>query len=229
MTKQSSSVALILANLFPLAGVLLHQWDVLSLLLLYWAESVIVGVMNIFRIICTQTDDMLAGMDKLMGGSVPALPFNWRPKIPMNLLKVFLVPFFIFHYGAFCYAHLSILLSLFTDDVKPMSIASSNLDPWQPAFWIAVAAVFCSHWYSFFRNYIGRGEYKWASMPTLIFRPYARIAVMHAVVIFGAVLLTWFQSPMMMLLLLIALKIFIDLRLHQKDWSKISVPQFMQA
>ena len=229
MTNRSCSVALILANLFPLAGVLLYQWDVLSLLLLYWAETVVVGVMNIPRIICTQTDDMAAGMEKLTGGSVPALPFNWRPKIPTTVLKVFLVPFFIFHYGMFCYIHLSLLLHLFSDDVEPMSIATSTLDPWQPAFWIAVAAIFCSHWYLFFRNYIGRREYKWASMPVLIFRPYVRIAILHGVIIIGAMLLTKFRSPLVMLLPLIALKIFIDLRLHQIDWRKYSEPQLMPA
>ena len=63
MTNRSSSAALILANLFPVAGVLLDQCGVLSLLLLYWAESVVVGVLNVLRIICTQTDDMFAGME----------------------------------------------------------------------------------------------------------------------------------------------------------------------
>ena len=229
MTNRSSVVVLILANLFPLVGVLMYQWDVLSLLLLYWAETVVVGVMNIPRIIYTQTDDLLAGMHRLTGGSMPEFPFNWRPKIPMNVFKVFLVPFFIFHYGMFCYGHLSLLLHLFSDDVEPMSIASSTLDPWQPAFWIAVAAIFCSHWYLFFRNYIGRREYMWASMPVLIFRPYVRIAILHGVIIIGAILLPEIHSGLVMLLPLIALKIFIDLRLHQIDWRKFSEPESIQA
>ena len=44
MTNRASSLVLILANLIPVIGVLLYEWDVLSILLLYWAESVVIGL-----------------------------------------------------------------------------------------------------------------------------------------------------------------------------------------
>ena len=39
-----SSVALVAANLLPVAGVLAAGWDVADLLLVYWAESAVIGV-----------------------------------------------------------------------------------------------------------------------------------------------------------------------------------------
>lgn len=62
MTRRTSSLVLILANLIPLAGVFLFQWDLLAILLLYWAESVIIGVLNVVRMVCCKSDNVLHGM-----------------------------------------------------------------------------------------------------------------------------------------------------------------------
>ena len=66
MTKRASSLVLILANLVPVIGVLLLEWDVLSLLLLYWTESVVIGVMNVARIFASDSGDVLQGMLAVM-------------------------------------------------------------------------------------------------------------------------------------------------------------------
>ncbi|MGI9247995.1 MAG: DUF6498-containing protein, partial [Woeseiaceae bacterium] len=49
MILRPSSIALVLANLVPLAGVLLFDWQVFDVLMLYWAENVIIGVINVLR------------------------------------------------------------------------------------------------------------------------------------------------------------------------------------
>ena len=41
--RAGSLVALVLVNLVPIAGVLFFDWRVFDLLLLYWAESVVIG------------------------------------------------------------------------------------------------------------------------------------------------------------------------------------------
>jgi len=169
MPNRTSSRVLILANLLPLIGVLLCGWDVLSILLLYWAESVVIGVINVLRIICSQTDDFMQGMHKFSGLPEAEQMSRWLGKVPVNVLKVFIVPFFVFHFGAFCYAHLRIVLANFSGGSPSSYSAYSMLDMVQPAFWITVAVVFCSHLFSFFTNYIGNGEYKRAAMPHLIF------------------------------------------------------------
>jgi len=52
---------------------------------------------------------------------------------------------------------------------------------------------------------------------------------MQVVVIFGGALVMWMRAPMVMLLLLIGLKIFIDLRLHEKERHSFSPAHMLQA
>ena len=49
MTGRLSVAALVAANLVPILGVLLWDWDVFLLLLLFWSENVIIGIFGIAR------------------------------------------------------------------------------------------------------------------------------------------------------------------------------------
>ena len=221
MAQRSSTTVLILANLVPVAGVLLFEWDVLSLLMLYWAENVIIGIINILRMICCQNDDLMKGLPQPTGGKAKIEYDEKLKQASASTFKWIVVPFFIVHYGAFCYGHLSFLLGFFSGGPRPLGAASRMLDLWQTSFWLAAGVIFCSHLYSFFTNYIRSGEYLRANLMMLMFRPYGRIIVMHLVVVFGAFLLALLQIPIVMLLLLIALKIGVDMRLHEKERSKL--------
>lgn len=227
MTQRPSAFVLILANLIPVAGVLLFDWNALSILMLYWAESVVIGIINVFRMISCQTDNLLQGFPLPGGRSLPkevsTAMSQGMPRVSVNGIKFFLVPFFAVHYGGFCFGHLSLLLVFSSGGLAPLSIASSKLDPWEPSFLIAVAAIFFSHLLSFFTNYIGNDEYKRASLFVLMFRPYGRIITMQIAIIFGAAFVMFFGSPLPMLLILIAAKIVIDLRLHGKERVKFSI------
>ena len=46
-----TALSLIVVNLVPLGGVLLFGWSLFSIMLLYWVETGIVGLLNIFKII----------------------------------------------------------------------------------------------------------------------------------------------------------------------------------
>ena len=185
--------------------------------------------MNVLRMICSQTDNILQGFVLPGGRSMPReMSTALSSSIPTNYtrrFKLFLVPFFVVHYGGFCFGHLSILLALFAGGLAPFGVASSMPDPWEPSFLIAVAAIFLSHLLSFFTNYIGNDEYKRASLFVMMFRPYGRIISMQITILFGAALVMFFGSPMPMLLILIAAKIVIDLRLHGKERVKFSLLQ----
>lgn len=78
-------IALALAgNLVPLLGVLFLGWDLGLILLLYWAETGIIGALAILRIALTQ---------------------GWA--------ALFLVPFFCVHFGMFMAIHLVFLILFF--------------------------------------------------------------------------------------------------------------------
>lgn len=89
----------------------------------------------------------------------------------------------------------------------------------------AVVALAASHLFSFFTNFIGRGEFRNVTVPILMFQPYGRIVVMHVAILFGAFLIMAFGSPAWMLVILIIGKTIMDLGLHMLQRQEDSEQQ----
>ena len=230
MTQRPSSLVLILANLIPLAGVLLFQWDILAILLLYWAESVIIGYINVIKMLFCRTDNVLHGvLPQLAGQPAPEEVSNSIPKMSVGESKYLLILFFILHYGMFCFGHLTAVVEIFSDTSIGLTAGSTLAELWQTSFWIAVVGIAGSHLYSFFMNYIGGEEFKRANLSLLMHRPYGRIITMHLAIVFGAGLVMLLGSPLPMLLILIAGKTVLDIRLHEKERGKLAAPAISPA
>jgi len=199
-TPRLSAAVLVLANLVPLYGVAMLGWPVFAVLLLFWVENVVVGLLNVARMLCAD----------------PADPAQW-------LLKLFLVPFFCVHYGMFTAVHGAFVFGFF-GKVKATGSGEGMfpIPSWLAAIgeqglWLAVAALAVSHLFSFFWNYLGRGEFRLASVAELMGKPYGRVVVLHLTIIFGGIGVTALGSPVWALLLLVGLKAGIDLRAHLKE------------
>ena len=194
-----SALALIAANLLPLYGVLAMGWDVFPLLLLFWLENVVVGVLNAARMLCVDPRDTA----------------GWARKL-------FLVLFFCVHYGMFTAVHGIFVFSLFggagfgeirglwTVDAAARAVHELGLG-------LAVLALAASHLFSFFWNYLGRGEFRRASVNALMAQPYGRVVVLHVAILGGGFAAQALGSPVWALLLLIVLKVGLDLRAHLKE------------
>jgi hypothetical protein len=193
-----STWVLVAANLFPLYGVLALDWPVFPLLALFWFENVVVGVLNAARMLLADPGDAA-----LWGA------------------KLFMVPFFCLHYGMFTAIHGVFVLGLFGGKaynpdglwvLGPALRAAQDFHLWLPA-----AVLAGSHLFSFLWNYLWRGEYKQAELMRLMGRPYKRVVVLHLGIILGGFLVTALHSPEWALVVLIAVKTYVDLRAHRKD------------
>jgi hypothetical protein len=80
--------------------------------------------------------------------------------------------------------------------------------------WPALLALFVSHGYSFVTNFLGRQEHKRRTVNHQMGEPYGRIMFMHLVLIFGGFLVMLLGSPVPVLIAVIGLKIWFDLRAH---------------
>lgn len=210
MPSHASVVPLVLANLLPLVLVLVLDWDVAALMILYWSENLILGFYTLARMLLVSP---LGGLG--------------------------LGAFFCIHYGGFCAAHGLFLLTMLLDvDIDPIGD-----NPWPlflvfvqmlvnvvrevlaqaPASWLwAFAALFVSHGFSFVRNYLGHRERDVAQLGKLMTAPYARIVILHVVVIVGGMLVMQLGESVYMLLLLVALKIAVDVKLHLRERRKMA-------
>lgn len=181
-----STLILILANLVPVAGAFYFGWDLTSVLLIYWAESAVVGFYNICKMIA-------------IGGRSAA----------------YQGVFFIVHFGAFMTIHFMFLYEIFISEMDSISSVSMREALLLfSSLWPALAALFISHGVSFFQNFIGRQEYKNRTVTEQMMEPYQRIVVMQLVIIIGAALTMVIGDTTTVLLLAIIAKIAVDVRAH---------------
>ncbi len=191
-------IALLATNALPLVGVLFFGWDAFLLVLLYWAENVVIGFYNILKMAFAKVDH-------------PA----------EHLGKLFQIPFFTVHYGGFTAVHGVFVLVMFKqrDDFFPFG------DTWLGAAYGAIpdnakfvlVAMFISHGISFGYNYLYKGEYASINPARLMMQPYARVVMMHIAIIFGGFLTAALGSPVGLLLMLVIIKTLIDVALHKRQ------------
>jgi hypothetical protein len=225
-----SVVALIAVNLLPLIGVAFWGWSLMMVLVLYWLESGIVGVINVFKIARAQ-----GGSDE-----PPVVVNGNRITIRMTgmastMTKAPLIGFFVLHYGIFWAVHgvFVFLMPLFAGLANPV------IDPAAPGFGIgpmdfgplpldglalAAGLLAASHVMSYFVNYIGRGEYLRATPAGQMMSVYGRVLVLHVTIILGAVVIGAFGTPIAALVLLVGLKTLIDLVLHVLEHRPSAAP-----
>jgi hypothetical protein len=214
--------------------VLLFGWSTFEVVVLYWFENVVLGVINVLKMICCSPDpdqinlpDLLAKYsamnkdDKVAEQQAKALAANpWAS----HGSKLFFIPFFVVHYGMFCFVHGAFVFVLLGGDSpfnngakmhgRPGGFLDNDLSP---GLLVAAAALAASHLVSFFFNYLGKGEYRRTILPVLMIQPYARIFVLHVAIILGAFAILILGSPIILLVLLVVGKTALDLSLHLRE------------
>jgi hypothetical protein len=187
--------------------VLYLDWDVSSIIVLYWTENLIIGGFTLLKMLVT--------------GKAGAL---------------FLMLFFCIHYGGFCLIHGIFVLELTRfagEDVSPAAASSwpgplalpqlliglvnRVLAAAPDAFLWGCLALLLSHGISFLLLFIGQQEYRHTTVKALMNAPYQRIAVMHIAVIAGGFLVVRLGSPLGLLFALVALKTGMDIMLHNRS------------
>lgn len=195
--------ALIAANLVPFFGVLVLQWDLGIILVLFWLENGIIGAFNVVKM--------------LIVGRLHAVP---------------LAAFFCFHYGFFMLVHFLFIYNLFLDP-HPLAPRSESppLATLATIAIIPALILVASHGVSFMLNFIHQGEHKRTSLISLMAAPYARIFVVGITIIAGGFLFLLAGSPRPALAVLVAAKIIADVASHRVTHAKratrgIPIPNF---
>ncbi|MFC1720123.1 DUF6498-containing protein [Pseudomonadota bacterium] len=189
--NSGSTLLLVIANLVPVAGTLFLGWSLSDVLVLYWAESAVIGLFNICKIIMIS-----------------------------KFMALFAVPFFIGHFGAFMAVHFLFIYTIFVKGIQGMNDSANDLADVARLFiglWPALAALFVSHAYSFYTNFIRRPEYRRRTVGNQMSEPYSRIIFMQLVLILGGGLSMILGQTGPVLIGVIALKIYFDVKAHIKE------------
>lgn len=211
----------------PIAGVLFFGWRVFDILLLYWAENVVIGVVNVMRMAICRGG---LGLDRFQAIIDAAATDQRRAFRRISTgARFFMIPFFALHYGMFCFGHLSAVIALFGEQqgyasAKSVFFGTTFGEAVTSPLWIGIAAIAVSHLFSFITNFVGAGEYQRTGLSQLMQRPYGRIVVLHIAIIAGGALVEFLGAPILMLVVLVAVKTAMDLKLHAVERQKFGLP-----
>ena len=211
--KFPSAIILLIVNLIPILGILYLGWNSYDILLLYWLESIVIGIFNFFRILKAQGPSAVDNKDtaKIVMRNTSNQEIVYTTKINLNTRQspIFFAFFFFFHYGMFTFVHGAFLFSFIGNKTSFVL----NGDYWGlVAFFIALMI---SHGFSYFYNYIGKKEYESCAPGVQMFSPYSRVMIMHFTVLVGAYFANHYL-PLYYFIIFILLKIFFDLGAHLK-------------
>lgn len=198
MREKLSILSLVLVNLFPIFGVLFLEWDLSSILFLYWFENIVIGFYNVLKMITSRKPN-----EK---GVIITSPRGTR----VDRTKSGMVVFFILHYGLFTFGHGVFLYTLLS---KHLTINLTLIT--------SIAFLFVSHGISYFTNYINKREYERLSPEDLMGAPYLRVLIMHITVLFGSALLISINGQSAgPLIVLTIIKITVDIFSHNFEHNK---------
>lgn len=195
--KRWSVIFLVIANVFPLIGVLFFGWSLFAIIFLYWFENIVIGLYNIVR------------MNKATGGGPNKkyeMTVNGQPRM---MGKASFSGFFAMHYGIFTFVHGVFVFTLFgPPDISLYYVGA------------AVLFLFISHGASYYFNFIKKEEYKRVTAEDLSWQPYLRILVIHITIIFGGMLINFIGAPAAALVVMIIMKTFMDGIAHVIEHKK---------
>lgn len=191
-----SSLVLIFSNIIPLVGVLFFSQDLKTIIILYWAETGIIGLFNILKILFVDSEQ----------------------KISLKI-KILFIAFFSIHFGMFMIVHfvflLAFLFSRYLSDTLSLIQA-------MPFSYYMLVGFFFSHGTSFVYNYFILGERKKVELQQLMIHPYSRVIIMHLTILFGGIVSIIFGQPVLLLILLIFGKTIADLIFHLKERERVT-------
>jgi len=174
---------------------IIENWDLLTILFIYWCQSVIIGIFHFFKIL------------NLKNFSTKGVLLNSRPVQSNERTKRSMAIFFLFHYNFF---HFGYFIFLF---VSPLFRTSSNFS-FQDFFVISAIFLFLiTHFHSYKHNRESDSNKK-QNIGKVFFSPYIRIIPMHITIIFGGFLFMSGSPPITTLVLFLLLKTVADVAMH---------------
>ncbi|OGT83156.1 MAG: hypothetical protein A3G96_04655 [Gammaproteobacteria bacterium RIFCSPLOWO2_12_FULL_52_10] len=193
VTADASIWSLLAANTAALVAAAYFEWSPNSLMLVYWSQSIVIGISYFFRILA---------LDRF---STENFRINNRSVAPTAATKIQVAFFFAIHYGMFHFVYFIFLLAD-PDDPATMDLA----------FWICATLFAINHlWsYRYNRDIDRMGT---PNIGTMMFTPYLRIVPMHITIIAGG----QFIDSATTLLMFGALKTLADVGMHLVEHTRL--------
>lgn len=192
--------AVILGNLLSIVVALIFGWSMGEMLWIYWGQSVIIGTLNVRRIL------------SLKEFSTKNFTMNDEPVPETPEAKRSVAVFFAFHYGFFHFVYAVFLWQELALDSVPLNELIFLV--------LCMTGFLVSHGYSLSYNAGRDFKHQKPNIGTLMFYPYIRILPMHLIIIFGHRM-----EGMMVMLAFMAMKTVADAAMHMAEHYLFQKPE----
>ena len=191
-----SLLAIIVTGLIPIWGVLHYGWDAVQIVILFWIETLIVGVFTWLRVREAERNPGDPGPFKVSS-------------------------FFVVHYGLFWLVHgvlVWVLVLVFMAGVGWSGAWSSTVG--DQTFWLALIGVGLMQTMIYWRDWARPEAWRGADPSTEMFKPYGRVVALHLLVIAGFWVITLTGGARNLVIVLCAAKVVVDvaIALWQSGW-----------
>lgn len=196
--RDISVLGLLASNIVVIIWALIENWDLSFLMLVYWTQSVIIGVFWFFTIVTYKnayrkyTEDPFELPDKL----------NEISRLELGL-------FFLMHFGCFHFVYFIFLLAPARLEQKAFEF------PLWP--FVIFTGLFFINQLIWSINFAGKSEHKPANISKLMGFPYARVIPIHLAIILGCWASDKGFNPRFTLLIFLTLKTVVDVFMHMQQ------------
>lgn len=216
-----SLIALVVANMIPILGVLFLGWDVLVIVGLFWGESVIIGLLTILRIIFA-SPRRVKTKHKLIGIPIFSWFFGWF----ISGIGVAIIFFLVVFPNEFLKDE-SLTQPMPEEDFfkvhwpGPLLLFQLGIESGRIMYYAmpqtAILAFFIltiRHGLSFITDYFLKGGRNNTDLNALTKEPIARIITLHFSMMIAGFLIIIFKPHMVILACLVTLKCLIEANLY---------------
>lgn len=199
-------VSLIIANAVTILLAVIGHWDVLTVIFIFWLQSLIIGFFSAVSLLFADTALIAAEMGKAESEDGKSRVMG-RGRI--RVFKIAVALFFCIHYGIF---HLFYYLAFFSGGSFSLSDATGTA--------VLIPLVFFVFHHLFSLLWSWRATPKGGQfMADSILLPYNRIVPMHLTMFFGFGITSLFsafgfETLLPVLVVFLVLKTYMDIRMH---------------
>jgi hypothetical protein len=207
LAADRSVAALLAANIITIVIAILENWDLATVMFIYWAQSIIIGVFTVITLFSADTAALAADLGKSQAEHGGSALVSERY---VGFYKILLAGFFALHYGLFHWGYYSFIIE--SGLFGPVNLANAGI-------WVSCGLFFVNHLYSYLYHR-GSGRQGAQFLAEEFVRPYHRIIPMHLTIIFGSIVVLALQilgitTVMPVLVLFLVLKTYSDIGMHR--------------
>jgi len=189
------SLVSLAVDLMPVIAVFAFGWGATPLVALYWLENLVIGAFTILRMIAISAGTRSFGI---------------------FAMALFLMLFFLFHYGMFCFVHGAFIRALASgggsDGFELLSLIPWALGTAPEMVWFVAAIIGVSALYYVFDFLLG-DDYKISTLMTEMSSPYGRVMTLHTGILLGVGVAFSLNEPLAGVLLLIFIRVVFGIAL----------------